>query len=262
MAVAWAAAAAGYSSCVALAPEGRGRGAAAPLSQSRSRRGPQWGRGRGIPLGRTARPCSLPGGPGRGAAGGAGPITILIAILGGPSGPRANYLANPRGSGGMCRTQSLHPALPASSQTIRPISVPDHIPVPSISLSHPVALSLYFCSSAPFLILPHSLPRPPAPPPPPRQVLCPSLSTSFLSLLLRSPFTLPSFLCLSIRTLSPSIPWLAVPVPASLCQLPHPFGPTVLTDETSERGHRCPTAGRSRGDHSGRPCSCSLGWSP
>lgn len=33
-------AAAGYSSCVAGAPEGRGRDAAAPLSRSRSRRGP------------------------------------------------------------------------------------------------------------------------------------------------------------------------------------------------------------------------------
>ncbi|CAI9154940.1 unnamed protein product [Rangifer tarandus platyrhynchus] len=40
-------AAAGYSSCVAGAPEGRERDAAVPLSRSCSRRGPQWGRGQG-----------------------------------------------------------------------------------------------------------------------------------------------------------------------------------------------------------------------
>lgn len=58
-----AVAAAGYSSCVAVAPEGSGRGAATPLSQSRSRRGPQWGRGRGSPSAEPLVPAASQGVP-------------------------------------------------------------------------------------------------------------------------------------------------------------------------------------------------------
>lgn len=76
------------------------------------------GGGEGIPLRRASGPFSLPGGPGRGAAGGSGPISILIAGLGGPSGPRPNYRANPPGACGACQLQSLYPTLPAFSRTI------------------------------------------------------------------------------------------------------------------------------------------------
>lgn len=77
-----AVAAAGYSSCVAGVPEGRGRGP--PPSYRRDAAGePRSGGGDGDPPSvETVVPALSQGAPGRGTAGDAGPISILIAGLG------------------------------------------------------------------------------------------------------------------------------------------------------------------------------------
>ncbi|KAG3273375.1 hypothetical protein H1C71_018786 [Ictidomys tridecemlineatus] len=113
-------------------PQEAGTGETAPLSLSSSRRGPRRGEG---PFGRAALSGSLPGGPGRGAAGGMGPISILIAGLGGPSGRRPNYQADPRGAAGLCQADpltrsSLHPPGPCLHPQLSVLSTP------SLSPSH------------------------------------------------------------------------------------------------------------------------------
>lgn len=63
----------------------RGGGGARPPPYRRVAAGEaRSGGGDGNPLRRAAGPFSIPGGPGPGAAGGSGPISILIAGLGGP----------------------------------------------------------------------------------------------------------------------------------------------------------------------------------
>ena len=227
--------------------QGAGAGRGCPLIAEPQPAGPAVGAGTGIPLGRAGRaacPCPLPGGPGRGAAGGAGPISILIAGLGGPSGPRPNYRANPRGASGTGQAHSLHPGLPAS-RTVRPNTALGPCPCPP-------PLSQSPCRSVRVLLLLHPFPHSSTPLPRPLSLPLHLFPQSHSSIA-------PRFSHISVPSSSFSIfhSWLAVPVPACLSISPSPRLPTLLTDRASEHRHMCPTA-RALPRGSFRPPSLAL----
>lgn len=204
--------------------QGAGAGRGWPLIAEPQPAGPAVGAGTGIPLGRATRPCPLPGGPGRGAAGGTGPISILIAGLGGPSGPRPNYRANPRGASGTGQAHSLHPGFPAS-RTVRPSTALGPRPCPP-------PLSQWPCRSVRVLLLLHPFPHSSTPLPCPLSLPLHLFPQSHSSIALR-------FSLISVPSSSFSIlPFLArCPRPCLSVNFPVPEAPNPL----DRPGVRAPT---------------------
>jgi len=224
--------AAGYSSCVAGAPEGRGRDAAAPLSRSRSRRDRSGGGGRDPPR-PSGSSLPLPGGPSGGAAGGAGPISILIAGLGAHL-DRGLITGRTLGApAGRARRSPFSRSSPPPAKSA-PTLQSDRVPVPLRWSHRPVV-----CHALLFLhlVLFHS-PGPPFGPTPP-----PLSSVPFL----HRPPLFPHF-CL------PSANFSVSPSPAPgcqflpLCQFPIPWLPTLLMTGRCQSTDTCvPRPGAPKG---------------
>jgi hypothetical protein len=217
---------------------GAGAGAVAPLSPSSSRQG--WrGAGRGSPKPRRSL-ASLPGETCGGAAGGAGPISILIAGLGGSHLERGliTRLALGARAGRAKRYPLIRRSLPPPGHCLRPQLCPSNFKSSSLaqssrhSLPYFVPLVPSFCSSR-------------------VSVLCASLSWVPL---LCQPALIPPFFIPS-SDFCPCIP-SPCPHPCLSLYISPPLPPTPLTDEMTEHGHMCPAARHSRGDHLGGPCSC------